>query len=492
MLRSTINNLLLPNLVLPLVDRLSDNKAWSHVRRFQAADREDPETRRRRQWRKVQATVEHAYQHTLFYRQRMDDAGLTPARIQTPADLRRLPVTTQQDLRANFPDGVLAQDMDLARVRISSTSGTSGTPLVLAQDHDDINHKYASKVCTRQMMGVGLGDRVLRLAPHECQPCLGDGSSPDVSLTALLRMRLEGSPDYDQARYIFLERKLVNRFIHQRTFPPPLVPNFLETGLERYLQQLKTRRPQVLTGHPIYLYLVARLAERRGVRLGGIRAIDCTGDLSTAALRAYLSRQFHAPIFQVYGGCEWGRLAGACSESGGLMHLIDDLAYVEFITPSGEPAGPGELGNIIVTGLTNRAMPLIRYEQGDVGHYTDEPCPCGRTSRRMDVEGRIHGLIMRGGRPIPASTIMRCLLPERGVRLFQLDQVDEDRFDLAYLPDPEDPPDADALGAEVAQVLGAGAKVTTRISDIFKTAPSGKYRLVRSNSYETFRCVDRS
>lgn len=491
MLRSKINNLLLPNLVLPVVDRLSENKAWSYLQEYLKADFEDPNLRRERQWRKMKRLLEHAYRNTIYYRELMDSVGLPPDKIQTPEDLRRLPVTTKQDLRKAFPDEILASNTDLDMVRISNTSGTAGRPMVLAQDSEDINRKYASKVRTRYLMGCEIGDRVLRLAPNECQPCFSDGTSPDVTLTQLIKMKLEGHPDFSQARFIYMERGLVNRFIHQRTFPPPLEPNFLETGLDRYLQLLKKTRPEVLAGHPMYLYLLARQVERQGVKVRGIKAIDCTGDLSTASLRAYFSEQFNAPVFQIYGGCEWGRLSGSCQESHGSMHMVDDLCYVEFLSPEGEPVQEEELGNIIVTSLTNYAMPLIRFEHGDLGWYTDKPCGCGRTSRRMDVEGRLQGLIIRHGEPIPSSAFMERLMPHRGVMLFQVCELDEDRYELRYLPDRESPPDEEVLRAEMAAVLGDDAKIKVTINDIVKTAPSGKYRLARSRSFHSFRCVTR-
>ncbi len=489
MLGSKISNVLLPKVVLPVVDRLSDNKAWSYLQEYLRSDHEDPAARRERQWRKLKRLLDHAYRNTVYYRELMDSVGLNPDRIRTPEDLRRLPVTTKQDLRAAFPDKILASNIDLEDVRISNTSGTAGRPLVLAQDSDDINRKYASKVRTRYMMGCEIGDKVLRLAPNECQPCFSDGTSPDVTLGQLLRMKMENHPDFNQARFIYMERGLVNRFVHRRSFPPPLEPNFLETGLERYLDLLRREKPEVLAGHPLYLYLLAREVEQQGVRISGVKAIDCTGDLSTASLRAYLSSQFNAPAYQIYGGCEWGRISGTCEESHGPMHLLDDLCYVEFLDPAAEPVGEGELGNIIVTSLTNYAMPLIRFEHGDVGWYTDEPCSCGRTSRRLDVEGRLQGLIMRDGEAIPSSAFMERLLPRKGVMLFQVRQLDDDRYELRYLPDRAEPADPEWLHQQMAEVLGEDADISVTIDDIVKTAPSGKYRLSSSKTFQTFRCL---
>lgn len=491
MLRSRINNLLWPHVGLPAASLLTRNKAWRYYKQFLASDHEPAEVRQRRQWQRVIAMVEHAYRNTRYYKALMDSVGLTPDRIRTPADLRRLPVTTKQDLRDHFPDELLARNTDLHKVRISNTSGTSGKPMVLVQDRDDINRKYASKLRTRALMDVPMGDRVLRLAPNECQPCFSDGSSPDVGFARLLKMWLTGHEDLAQARYIFIERELVNPLIHQRDFPEPLDPRHLDESVAGYIDLIERRRPQVLVGNPLYLYLVAREAERRGRSLRGIKAVDCTGELSTKPLRDYLARWFGAPVHQIYGGCEWGRLAGSCGHSEGLMHVLDDVAYLEFVDPDGEPVAEREPANIIVTGLSNRAMPLIRFEHGDVGWYTDEPCGCGRTSRRMDVEGRLQATVVRPGRqPVFTSALAEHLFPNPGVALFEVVQRDDDNFRLTYLPDRDHPLDAAEVVSRFREVLGRDCAIEVVSTDIVPTAPSGKYRLVRSASYQPFRCVE--
>ncbi len=491
MIRSAIANIILPNLVLPAVTRFTDNQAWQYLQEYLASDYIDPGERRERQWQRMKRMISHAYRNTIYYREKMDSVGLTPDKISTPEDLRRLPITTKQDLRDNFPDGIIAKNMDLQSVRISNTSGTSGRPVVLAHDHDDINRKYASKVRTRYLAGVDIGDRIFRLAPNECQPCFSDGRSPDVNLLELLKLRLSGSPDYTQAYYVFMELGLVNKFIHQRTFPPPLNHANLEQGLRDYLDQIIEKRPKLLSGHPLYLYMVARLVERTGEDLPFIKAVECTGDLSTRELRAYLGRQFRAPVNQIYGGCEWGRMSGSCGPGDGAMHTLDDHVYAEFLSPRGEPVGPGELGNIIATSLTNYAMPLLRFEHGDVGWYTDEPCSCGRTSRRIDVEGRLQALILRpGGRVIPTRDFMERLLPGKGVLLFKVIEHDEKNFELVYRPDPEQAADEDALRASLEELIGPPCEVAVTRVDVLDPAPSGKFRLVKSRSFASHRVLD--
>ena len=153
--------------------------------------------------------------------------------------------------------------------------------------------------------------------------------------------------------------------------------------------------------------------------------------------------------------------------------------------------GPGELGNIIATSLTNYAMPLLRFEHGDVGWYTDEPCSCGRTSRRIDVEGRLQALILRpGGRVIPTRDFMERLLPGKGVLLFKVIEHDEKNFELVYRPDPEQAADEDALRASLEELIGPPCEVAVTRVDVLDPAPSGKFRLVKSRSFASHRVLD--
>ena len=98
-------------------------------------------------------------------------------------------------------------------------------------------------------------------------------------------------------------------------------------------------------------------------------------------------------------------------------------------------------------------------------------------------------MIIRHGKAIPSSAFMERLMPLRGVLLFQVCQLAEDRFELCYLPDKEDPADEKVLRAEMAAVLGEDADIQISVNYIVRTAPSGKYRLAQSLSFGAFRCV---
>jgi len=488
--RKVLRTFVLEHGVLPAAGVLTQNQGWRYLQEFLASDHEDPATRKARQWRRLGRLLEHAHANVPYYRAVFERAGCLPGDIRTPDDLRRLPVTTKQDLRDHFPDGILAGNIDLRTLRFSNTSGTAGGHLVLAQDQRDINYKYASKLRTRHMMGASVGDKVLRLAPNECQPAFPDGTSPDVGSAELARMWLTGDDRRSQAWFSFVERRIVNPLFHRRDFPPPLPRRFDETHLARYLDQIVEGRPQVLAGHPIYLYLVARLREKLGTPINGIQAVDCTGDLSTDRLRGYLSQQFGAPVFQIYGGCELGRIGGSCGHSGGPMHLLEDICFVELLGPDGAPVGPGELGNLVVTWLTNDAMPLIRYEMGDVGRLHDRRCDCGRTAPLFDITGRLQDVFVDAeGRIRTPTDLLDLLVEYPGMGLFQLIQQAPDRYEFRYTGDSDDTLDRGALERSLRATLGERSRIELTQLDHVALAPSGKFRFVSSSSYETFRCA---
>lgn len=110
----------------------------------------------------------------------------------------------------------------------------------------------------------------------------------------------------------------------------------------------------------------------------------------TQHCRDIVKKKFDLELFETYGAVEFGWLAFECNEHCGL-HMTTNNMYLEIVDEEGEQVSAGEQGEIIVTGLYNRAMPLIRYRIGDLGIPSDEKCPCGRSWPLIkSIEGRIN------------------------------------------------------------------------------------------------------
>jgi len=156
------------------------------------------------------------------------------------------------------------------------------------------------------------------------------------------------------------------------------------------------------------------------------------------------------------------------------------------VRPDGSACAPGELGNVIVTSLHGRAMPVIRLEPGDVARIFDDPCACGRKSRRIEHHGRIHSLLESAeGRWITERDVLDRVLACDGVSLFQLDQESPRDYRLAIVPD--GPIDRAALHDVLLDLLGRGARIAIEEVDTLRTRASGKLQPVRSSTYERFR-----
>jgi len=136
---------------------------------------------------------------------------------------------------------------------------------------------------------------------------------------------------------------------------------------------------------------------------------------------------FKCPVVDEYGSSENGIIAFQCKE--GSMHVMADHLAVEFVDEAGQRVKPGELGRIVITDLNGYAMPLIRYEIGDMGRYTEQACSCGVTLPVMDIiEGRKEDFIRtREGKLIHAAYLCYTLKDD-AVHEFKMYQKDLNRF----------------------------------------------------------------
>jgi phenylacetate-CoA ligase len=348
-----------------------------------AAETLDPSARAGLQLQRLRATLAWATERVPFYRERL--AGLEVDRLDA---LATLPFTRKTDLREHYPFGLCAvPTTELARVHASS--GTKGKPTVVGYTASDLD--VWREVMARVLVAAGAraGD-MLHLA-------FGYG------------LFTGGLGFHDGAERLGL------------TVVPASSGN-----TARHALLLRDFRPAGICGTPSFVLHLAETMAEEGTALHtlGLRYGLFGAEPWTEGMRAALERALGCPAVDIYGLSEiiGPGVAGECSERDGL-HLADDHFLPEIVDPAtGAVLGPGHEGELVLTSLTKRAMPMLRYRTGDITTPTEGRCACGRTSARMArVKGRADDmLIIKGVNLYPSEVEATLLAVEELVPTYQL------------------------------------------------------------------------
>lgn len=325
-----------------------------------------------RQWHTelLQSTVNRAWDRIPFYREAMESAGVTKDNICLIEDIARLPFMSRDDLSGNYPYGLFAVPLrDI--VRIHTLKSVQVNPVVMGYTESDLRHRRSLSSRFLSACGVTADDIV--------QICLDPGMS---NIWQDIREGAEA--------------------IGALVIPP----DSISTGARlRVLVDFKTT---VLVTTPSYgLHLLERL-RHDGVPPASLslRNALLVGETLTSETRAMLEDGFSVDTWGGYGIFEalGAGMAYECSCRCGL-HLAMDHFIPEVVDPdTGVPLKPGEPGELVITTVTARANPLIRFRTGDITSLDVEPCSCGRTTwRMMPVAGRCDDLVtLRGVRISPS------------------------------------------------------------------------------------------
>lgn len=313
------------------------------------------------------------------------DIGLGDYVIDDLSDIRKLPVTTKQDLRDAYPYGMVSIPLD-ELVRLHSSSGTTGTPTVVYHNINDIN--MWTELVARCMYMVGVR------ASDVFQNMIGYGL-----FTGGLGLH------YGAERIGCL-----------------IIP----TGpgnTKRQLKFLKDFKVTVIHVIPSYALHLADTLESMGIdpkkELAHLRIAIVGAEPHSEETRKKIEEFFGMDAINSYGLSEMNGpgVAFECPYKNG-MHIWEDAFLVEIVDPSTlEPMAPGELGELIITTLTREAMPIIRYRTKDLTALIPEPCRCGRTHQRIKrISGRSDDMIILKGVNIFPIQIEEVLIAIAGVR----------------------------------------------------------------------------
>jgi phenylacetate-CoA ligase len=330
---------------------------------------------------RLQSTLIRVYRYVSFYKQSFDSHGVNIEKIKNIQDLGELPLTTKEDLRKSYPYDMFAVPLrDI--VRIHSTSGTTGKPIIVGYTKNDLRHWTD---CTARLLAAAGVDE------HDV-----------VQIAFPFNLFTGGFGFHQGAEHIGAS------VIPSSTAAP-----------EKQIMIMKDFKTTVLLCAPSYAVNLAAFlaelhihAESLSLRVGLFGAEPWSDNL-----RAQLEEGLHITALDNYGLTEviGPGVSGECEHKEGL-HINEDHFIVEVVDPKTLQTLPlGQEGELVFTTITKEGFPLIRYRTGDISALIEEPCACGRTTHRMRrVSGRTDDLIFIKGQKVFPSQIEEILLEAEG------------------------------------------------------------------------------
>jgi phenylacetate-CoA ligase len=432
--------------VAPAWARWERSPYLRHYQRLLRTQYDSPDEIRDRQWQRIVGLLQHAYETTPFWRGRFEESGLTPDCIRQWNDFPAIGLLTKADLRARR-DELLSSAYCGAAVHRRKTSGSTGVSVEVSINDEAQQFQRACTLRSDEWSGWRLGQRVAAVW---------------------------GNPEYLKHGW---RGWLRNTLLDRATYLDTLKMD--EAALERFAAQLRRRPPSLLFGHAHSLYLFAEYLRARGGP-----AIHPRGIISSAMVlhdfeRRAIEEVFLCRVTNRYGCEEVSLIACECERHEGL-HVNADALYLEVLRPDGSPAAAGEPGMVVVTDLTNHAMPIIRYQVGDTAVPAARGCTCGRGLPLLErIEGRIADYVVtpRGELISGISLTENFAVMVPGVAQLQIVQEELDRFVFRIVRGPEfGGASLATIDSLVAERFGLGVRYECDYVDRIPSEPSGKYR----------------
>lgn len=436
------------NVLMPIHEGMKGHPSFRILKELEAASVLDSAGMAELRAAKLRKLIQYAFENVPYVRRNMDAAGLKVSDIQSPEDLRKLPLMRKADVRANRE---AMRSKIAGKLTQFSTGGSTGEPLIYDLPKERIASWIACRQRAMRWYGLSAGDKEYAI-----------WGSP-VEVTRQDRIR--------NFRDQLLATKLLSAF------------EMSESVMSGYLDLLEKGDCRTIFAYPSSLYLLCLHAQKHGrnLRGAGIRCAFVTGEILFPHQRQLIAETLNCPVGNGYGGRDSGFVSHECPR--GEMHIMADASIVETIDSEGRPMPEGEPGEIVVTDLYSREVPFIRYATGDVGALTSRKCACGRALPLLEkIEGRTTDFIVApDGAILHALSVIYIVREIDGVEQFRIRQKTIDSFHVQLVRNDRFRPESENRIKEGLRArLKAPVGVTVEYLDILPPEKSGKFRHVIS------------
>ncbi|MGE5423529.1 MAG: phenylacetate--CoA ligase family protein [Ignavibacteriales bacterium] len=307
-----------------------------------------------KKWSDISYTVRQAVNNSPFYADQWKDNGLNIGMIKKPSDFHSIPFTSKQDLRESYPDKMLAVPWKEVAI-VHESSGTTGEPTPSFFTKEDLDAWHSNML----LNGVGLNesDVVLIKTPYSM---------------------------LSTAHQMHGAARIKNAMVIPAGNRSSLMP------YSRIVRLIRDYKPTIIYCMPIELIIFSRMASRMGMDttkdFPWIRGCVINGEMLSPGKQTYLEKLWNTKIYQDYGSTETGTLGGVCQL--GQLHVWNDWYYFEVEDQYTGKCGDEGTGELIITSLRRKGMPLIRYRTEDLVTLKRNNCSCDLGLPELQLWGR--------------------------------------------------------------------------------------------------------
>lgn len=348
---------------------------------------------------RLKKTLINVYENVAFYKKRLDECGVNPYKFSNFDELEKIPFTTKEDLRINYPFNMFARPLNQI-VRIHSSSGTTGNPTVVAYTKSDID--VWGDIIARQLFSLGLrsGDVVQNSYGYGLFTG-GLGLHYGIEALGAIAIPVSGG------------------------------------NTERQIKIMQDFKSTAICCTPSYALYIAEVGKEMGIDFNSLQLkVGVFGaEPWTDQIRMEIEQRLNIDAYDIYGLSEvmGPGVACECAFKNGL-HIAEDSFIPEIIDPSTQKrVAKGKIGELVFTTITKEGMPVIRYRTKDLTNLNYDTCQCGRTHARMaKTIGRSDDMLIIRGVNVFPSQIEEVLMKVKEIEPHYLIVVDKRNY-LDYI-----------------------------------------------------------
>ncbi|MDG5499005.1 hypothetical protein [Marinobacter sp. BGYM27] len=386
-----------------------------------------------------------AIENVPFYRDWAKENGIKSADILSIEDVKLFPILNKEKVRAN-PENFVSESHSKKTLFKLYTSGTSGSPLTVYSDSNSRTLHYAFFSRLRSWFGLGRRSRRATLFGR------------------IIMLPESNSPPF--WRFDYAQNNLLMSSYH-----------LSDSNLLYYYKKLKDYDPLEIIGYPSSLYLIAEYINRKGLSKLNTKLVISTAETLMEYQRESIEKAFEGPLVDQYGCTEMAFFASQCEF--GRMHFHPEHGIVEVMDLG--RAVVGAPGSLVVTGLVNSAMPLIRYEVGDRVIISESICECKRSFPVIEqVIGRVDDIIY-SQEGTPVGRLDPIFKGGIGIKAAKVLQLESSEIIVYIEASNEFNNENEAiLVAELRKRVGSKLAITVKRVDCLPKDRNGKFKAVES------------